>query len=43
MHGKEDECIQILVGKSEGKRPLEKRKRRWDDNIKLGVKKLAGS
>jgi hypothetical protein len=26
----------VLVGKPEGKRPLERLKRRWDDNSKMG-------
>ena len=25
----------VLVGKPEGKRPLGRRRRRWDDNIKM--------
>jgi hypothetical protein len=25
----------VLVGKPEGKRPLERPKRRWEDNIKM--------
>jgi hypothetical protein len=27
-----------LFGKSEGKRPLERYRHRWDDEIKLGLK-----
>jgi hypothetical protein len=27
----------ILVGKPEGKRPLGRPKRRWDDNIKINL------
>jgi hypothetical protein len=27
----------ILVGKSEGRRPLERRRHRWEDNIKMDV------
>ena len=26
----------ILVGRSEGKRPLGRRRHRWEDNIKIG-------
>jgi hypothetical protein len=26
----------VLVGKPEGKRPLERPRRRWEDNIKMG-------
>jgi hypothetical protein len=27
----------VLVGKPEGKRPLGRPRRRWDDNIKMGL------
>jgi hypothetical protein len=27
----------VLVGKPGGKRPLERPRRRWEDNIKMGV------
>jgi hypothetical protein len=27
----------VLVGKPEGKRPLERPRRRWEDNIKMDV------
>ena len=27
----------VLVGKPEGKRPLGKRRRRWEDNIKMDL------
>jgi hypothetical protein len=27
--------FKILVGKSEGKRPLERPRHRWEDNIKI--------
>jgi hypothetical protein len=30
----------ILVGKSEGKRPLERPRRRWEDNIKLELTEI---
>jgi hypothetical protein len=30
----------ILVGKSEGKRVLERHRRRWDDNVKMHVKEI---
>jgi hypothetical protein len=30
----------ILVGKPEGKRSLEKHKRRWEDNIKMDLKEI---
>jgi hypothetical protein len=30
----------MLVGKPEGKRPLERRRRRWDDNIKMDLQEF---
>ena len=30
----------VLVGKPEGKRPLERPRRRWEDNIKMDFRKL---
>jgi hypothetical protein len=35
MNGGKEECIQILVGKTEGKRPLGRPRRWWVDNIKM--------
>ena len=32
----------MLVGKSEGKRPLGRSKRKWEDNIKMDLKKVGG-
>ena len=33
----------VLVGKPEGKRPLERPRRRWEDNIKMDLhRKLEG-
>ena len=32
-----DGSYRLLVGKSEGKRPLGKSRRRWDDNIKTDL------
>jgi hypothetical protein len=29
-----------LIGKPEGKRPLRRPKRRWEDNIRIGLKKI---
>jgi hypothetical protein len=39
-NGGEEECIRILVGKPEGKRPLGKSRRRWVDNIKMGLREI---
>jgi hypothetical protein len=32
----------ILVGKPEGKRPMGKPRRRWEDNIKMGLQEVGG-
>ena len=32
----------VLVGKPEGKRPLGRPRRRWEDNIKLDFQELGG-
>ena len=33
----------LLVGKPEGKRPLGRPRRRWEDNIKMNLQELGGS
>jgi hypothetical protein len=30
----------VLVGKSEGKKPLGRRRRRWEDNIKMDLREI---
>jgi hypothetical protein len=30
----------VLVGRPEGKRPLERPRRRWEDNIKLDLREI---
>jgi hypothetical protein len=30
----------VLVGKPEGKRPLERSRRRWEDGIKMDLRKI---
>ena len=32
----------VLVGKLEGKRPLERPRRRWEDNIKMDLQEVEG-
>jgi hypothetical protein len=32
----------VLVGKPEGKRPLERPRRRWEDNIKMDLQEVGG-
>jgi hypothetical protein len=47
MHGKKMNAYRILVGKPEGKRPLGRPRRRWEDNIVtcrvVRVTKITGS
>jgi hypothetical protein len=38
--GKERVVHRVLVGKSEGKRPLGRPRRRWEDNIKMDVQEV---
>jgi hypothetical protein len=38
--GEKRNACRILVGKPEGKRPLRKPRRRWDDNIRMDLRKL---
>jgi hypothetical protein len=33
-------ACRILVGKPEGKRPLGRPRRRWEDNIKMDLRKI---
>jgi hypothetical protein len=33
----------VLVGKPEGKRPLGRPRRRWEDNIKIDLQEVEGS
>jgi len=39
----EDRVVQrVLVGKPEGKRPLGRPRRRWEDNIKMDLQEVVG-
>jgi hypothetical protein len=38
--GKKRGAYSVLVGKPEGKRPLGRPRRRWDDNIKIGLQEV---
>jgi len=38
--GKRRGVYRVLVGKPEGKRPLGRTKRRWKDNIKMGLQEV---
>jgi hypothetical protein len=38
--GKERKVYKVLVGKHEGKRPLGRPRRRWEDGIRMDVKEF---
>jgi hypothetical protein len=40
--GEERGVHRMLVGKHEGKRPLGRPRRRWEDNIKIDVQEVGG-
>jgi hypothetical protein len=40
--GEEIGVHRVLVGKPEGKRPLGRPRRRWEDNINIDLQKVAG-
>jgi hypothetical protein len=37
LMGEKRDVYSVLVGKSEGKRPLGRPRRRWDDDIKIDL------
>jgi len=40
---REDRVVhRVLVGKPEGKRPLGRTRRRWEDNIKIDLQEVVG-
>jgi len=41
-YGGGERCAQVLVGKPEGKRPLGRPRRRWEDNIKMDLREMGG-
>ena len=40
MYGKRRGVCRVLVGKPEGKRPLGRPRRRWEDNIKMDLQEV---
>jgi hypothetical protein len=40
--GEERGVHRVLVGKLEGKRPLGRPRRRWEDNVKMDVEEVGG-
>jgi hypothetical protein len=41
-YGGGQRCAQGLVGKPEGKRPSERPRRRWEDNIRMDLQEVGG-
>jgi len=39
-YGERRDVYKVLVGKPEGKRPLERSRRRWKDNIKIDLQEV---
>jgi hypothetical protein len=39
-HGEKRNSCRVLVGKPEGRRPLGRPRRRWEDNIKVDLKEM---
>jgi hypothetical protein len=37
-HGRREKLYKILVGKPEGKRPLRRPRRRWEDGIRMDLR-----
>jgi hypothetical protein len=40
MHGEGRGVYRVLVGRPEGKRPLRRPRRRWEDNIKMDLREI---
>jgi hypothetical protein len=40
MHKGGERFYRVLVGKPEGKRPLGRPRRRWEDNIKMNIREI---
>ena len=40
--GEERGVYRVVVGKPEGKRPLGRPRRRWEDNIKMDLQEVGG-
>jgi len=41
--GEDRDVHRVLMGKPEGKRPLGRPRRRWEDNIKMDLQEVGGS
>ena len=42
VRGKGRDVHSVLVGKPEGKRPMGRPRRRWEDNIKMDLREVGG-
>jgi hypothetical protein len=40
MYGERRSTYRVLVGKLEGRRPVERPRHRWGDNIKISLKEM---
>jgi hypothetical protein len=40
--GEEKRVHRVLVGKPDGKRPLGRLRRRWEDNVKMDLQEVGG-
>jgi hypothetical protein len=38
--GEERNVYRVLIGKPEGKRPLERQRRRWEDGIRMDLREI---
>jgi hypothetical protein len=38
--GERRDLYRVLVGKPDGKRPLGRHRRRWEDNIEMGLQEI---
>jgi hypothetical protein len=39
-NGRSAKCMHDLVGKAEGKRPMRRSKRRWENNIRMDLREI---
>jgi hypothetical protein len=39
-YGEEGKCVVDSVGKPKGKRPIERPRRRWEDNIEMDLQEI---
>jgi hypothetical protein len=39
-HGGGEGVFRVLIGRSEGKRPLERPRLRWEDNIEMDLREI---